>query len=46
MDKDYITTPEEDAYDLECCQKAMEEHKKNPVAYTVEEITELLELEE
>lgn len=32
----------EDEYDLECYNKAMEEHKKNPKTYTMNEIKEEL----
>ncbi|MBS5857521.1 MAG: type II toxin-antitoxin system RelB family antitoxin [Clostridia bacterium] len=34
----------ENEYDLECYKKAMEEYKKNPKTYTIEEIKEELEL--
>lgn len=32
----------EDEYDLECYNKAMEEYKKNPKTYTMDEIKEEL----
>lgn len=35
----------ENEYDLECYKKAMEEYKKNPKTYTIEEIKEELELQ-
>ena len=35
----------EDEYDLECYKKAMEEYKKNPKTYTMEEVKKELELE-
>ena len=35
----------EDEYDLKCYEKAIEEYKKNPVTYTHEQISQLLELE-
>lgn len=35
----------ENEYDLKCYKKAMEEHKKNPKTYTMEEIKEELELQ-
>ena len=35
----------EDEYDLKCYEKAIEEYKKNPVAYTHEQVAQLLELE-
>ena len=35
----------EDEYDLKCYEKAIEEHKKNPVTYTHEQVAQLLELE-
>lgn len=34
----------EDEYDLECYKKAIEEYKKNPKTYTLEEVKEELEL--
>ena len=34
----------EDEYDLECYKKAIEEYKKNPKAYTLEEVKERLGL--
>lgn len=34
----------EDEYDLECYEKAMKEHKENPVTYTLEEVKKELEL--
>ena len=34
----------EDEYDLECYKKAMEEYKKNPVTYTLDEVKEELGL--
>lgn len=34
----------EDEYDLECYNKAIEEHKKNPKTYTLEEVKEELGL--
>ena len=34
----------EDEYDLECYKKAMEEYKKNPKTYTMEEVKEELGL--
>ena len=35
----------ENEYDLGCYKKAMEEYKKNPKTYTIEEIKEELELQ-
>lgn len=35
----------ENEYDFECYKKAMEEYKKNPKTYTIEEIKEELELQ-
>ncbi len=35
----------EDEYDLDCYKKAMEEYKKNPKTYTMEEVKEELGLE-
>ena len=35
----------EDEYDLKCYEKAIEEYKKNPVTYTLEQVAQLLELE-
>ncbi len=34
----------EDEYDLECYKKAMEEYKKNPKTYTMEEVKKELGL--
>ena len=34
----------EDEYDLECYKKAMEQYKKNPKTYTMEEVKEELGL--
>lgn len=34
----------EDEYDLECYKKAMEDYKKNPKIYTMEEVKKELEL--
>ena len=34
----------EDEYDLECYEKAMEEYKKNPKTYTLEEVKKELGL--
>ena len=34
----------EDEYDLECYKKALEEHKKNPKTYTMDEVKEELGL--
>lgn len=34
----------EDEYDLECYRKAIEEYKKNPQTYTLEEVKEELGL--
>lgn len=34
----------EDEYDLECYKKAMEEYKKNPKTYTMDEVKEELGL--
>lgn len=34
----------EDEYDLACYKKAMEEHKKNPKTYTMDEVKKELEL--
>lgn len=34
----------ENEYDLECYKKAIEEYKKNPKTYTLEEVKEELEL--
>lgn len=34
----------ENEYDLECYKKAVEEYKKNPKTYTLEEVKEELEL--
>jgi RHH-type rel operon transcriptional repressor/antitoxin RelB len=34
----------EDEYDLECYKKAIEEYKKNPKTYTLEEVKERLGL--
>ncbi|MCI9038974.1 MAG: ribbon-helix-helix protein, CopG family [Clostridia bacterium] len=34
----------EDEYDLECYKKAMEDYKKNPKTYTMEEVKKELEL--
>lgn len=34
----------EDEYDLECYNKAMEEYKKNPVTYSLDEVKKELEL--
>ena len=34
----------EDEYDLECYQKAIEEYKKNPKTYTLEEVKKELGL--
>lgn len=34
----------EDEYDLECYKKAMEEYKKNPKTYTLDEVKEELGL--
>ena len=35
----------EDEYDLECYKKAMEEYKKNPKTYTMEEVKKELGLQ-
>ena len=35
----------ENEYDLKCCQKAIEEYKKNPVTYSHEEVAQMLDLE-
>lgn len=35
----------EDEYDLECYKKAMEDYKKNPKTYTMEEVKKELELQ-
>ncbi|MCI8396354.1 MAG: CopG family transcriptional regulator [Clostridia bacterium] len=35
----------ENEYDLECYQKAIKEHKKNPKTYTLKQVKEELELE-
>lgn len=34
----------EDKYDLECYEKAINEYKKNPKTYTLEEIKKILNL--
>lgn len=34
----------ENEYDLECYEKAMQEYKKNPKTYTLEEVKKELEL--
>lgn len=34
----------EDEYDLECYQRAIEEYKKNPKTYTMEEVKKELDL--
>lgn len=34
----------EDEYDLECYEKAIKDHKKNPKTYTLEEMKKELEL--
>ena len=34
----------EDEYDLECYKKAVEEYRKNPKTYTMEEVKEELKL--
>ena len=34
----------EDEYDLECYKKAMEEYRKNPKTYTMDEVKEELGL--
>ena len=34
----------EDEYDLECYKKAMEEYKKNPKTYTMEEVKEMMKI--
>jgi DNA-damage-inducible protein J len=41
----YLTTPEEDDYDLRAYKKAMAAHKANPVTYTHEEVRKMLELD-
>ena len=35
----------EDEYDLKCYEKAIEEHKKNPVTYSHDEVVKMLELD-
>lgn len=36
----------EDEYDLELYSKAIEEYRKNPVSYSLDEVAKLLETEE
>ncbi len=36
----------EDEYDLELYRKAIEDYRKNPVSYSLDEVAKLLEIEE
>lgn len=36
----------EDDYDLEIYRKAIEEYRKNPISYSIDEVSKLLEVEE
>ena len=36
----------EDEYDLEVYRKAIEDYRKNPVSYSLDEVAKLLEIEE
>ncbi len=42
--RDAVIEKIEDEYDLECYKKAMEEYKKNPKTYTMEEVKKELGL--
>jgi|LSQX01.2.fsa_nt_gb predicted DNA-binding protein len=36
----------EDEYDLEVYRKAIEDYRKNPISYSLDEVAKLLEIEE